>query len=186
VSAQDRAKWNTRYRSRAGEDYPRPDLLLLDYTPAIPLNTRPRALDLAGGVGQNGLWLAEQGYTVDILDISRVALDRASAEMGVRGVRTVNLLCIDLDDAPLMPDSYDLVCVFRFFNRAVLPRLAACVKAGGRVIYETFNLSILETRPDFPSDYCVRTGELAAAFGKWRVLRDTEAGAFSQFVAIKP
>jgi SAM-dependent methyltransferase len=186
MSAQDRAKWNRIYRSRAGEGYPRPDLLLLDYTPAIPQHSQPRALDVAGGVGQNGLWLAEQGYTVDILDISRAALDRAQAEMASRQIHAVNLLCVDLDTAPLPTDTYDVVCVFRFFSRPLLPRLMSCVRSGGRIIYETFNPSVRESRPDFSPDYCVKPGELSATFARWRVLRDADSGIWTQFVAIKP
>lgn len=186
MSAKDRAKWNTIYKNRVGDYYPRPDLLLLDYTPPIPLGSERRGLDLAGGLGQNGLWLAEQGYIVDILDISHTALDRARAEMTTRKIRTVNLLCVDLDTANLTPDTYDVVCVFRFLNRRLLGQLLTTVKPGGRLIYETFNHTILQARPDFNPDYCLKAGELTAAFPKWRVLRDAEAGPWTQFVAIKP
>lgn len=186
MSAKDRAKWNNIYKNRAGDIYPRPDLLLLDYTPPIPLGHERRALDLAGGLGQNGLWLAEQGYVVDILDISHTALDHARAEMSLRKIRTVNLLCVDLDDAALTADTYDLVCVFRFLNRRLLANLMTSIKSGGRLIYETFNSSILEARPDFNPAFCVNEGEFTAAFPKWRVLRDATAGPWTQFVAIKP
>lgn len=186
MSAEDRAKWNARYRDRAGDSYPRPDLLLLDYTPPLPPNRPGRALDLAGGVGQNGLWLAEQGYVVDIMDISRAGLDRARTEMAARKIRAVNLLCVDLDHTPLPTDTYDVVCVFRYLNRALLPSLLTTVRSGGRLIYETFSPLARESRPDLNPDYCLAPGELASAFPKWRVLRDTEDGVWAQFVAIKP
>ncbi len=185
MSAKDRAKWNSIYKNRGEEGYPHPDLLLLDYTPPVPLGGERRALDLAGGVGQNGLWLAEQGYVVDILDISRAALDRARLEMTTRKIRTVNLLCVDLDEAGLSPDSYDLVCVFRFLSRPLLANLMTTIKPGGRLIYETFNLSVREARPDFSPEFCLSPGELTAAFPKWRVLRDADAGIWAQYVAIK-
>jgi len=185
MSAKDRAKWNNIYKNRAEEVYPRPDLLLLDYTPPIPVGGERRALDLAGGVGQNGLWLAEQGYVVDILDISRAALDRAHTEMAHRKIRTVNLLYVDLDQAVLSPDSYDLVCVFRYLSRPLLSNLLTAIKPGGRLIYETFNLTMLEARPDFNPSFCLSPGELAAAFPKWRVLRDADSGFWAQYVAIK-
>lgn len=186
MSAKDRAKWNSIYKNRVGDEYPRPDLLLLDYTPPIPLGSERRALDLAGGVGQNGLWLAEQGYVVDILDISHTALDRARHEMTLRKIRTVNLLCVDLDEAVLTADTYDLVCVFRFLNRRLLTNLLTAIKPGGRLIYETFNHTVMDARPDFNPAFCLSAGELRATFPKWRVLRDGDSGPWTQFVAIKP
>jgi SAM-dependent methyltransferase len=186
MSVKDRAKWNSIYKNRVGDVFPRPDLLLLDYTPPIPLEAERRALDLAGGMGQNGLWLAEQGYIVDILDISHTALDRAHTEMTHRKIRTVNLLCVDLDEATLSPDTYDLVCVFRYLNRRLLVNLLTAIKPGGRLIYETFNQTVLEARPDFNPMFCLGAGELTASFPKWRVLRDANAGPWTQFVAIKP
>ena len=57
------------------------------------------ALDLASGLGQNGLWLASQGYTVDLIDISRVALTKARDEANRRRLRNVNFFQLDLDNA---------------------------------------------------------------------------------------
>lgn len=185
MSARDRAKWNTVYQSKAADPYPRPDLLLLDYTPP-PRDRSTRALDFAGGRGQNGLWLASQGYTVDIMDISRVALDRARAEMERLRLRTVNLLAVDLDNAPLETDAYDVVCVFRFLNRDRFADLAAAVKPGGRIIYETFTLRYLDEKPDFNPVFLLEGNELADAFEGWRILLNADEGTVARFVAIKP
>ncbi|MBK8136015.1 MAG: class I SAM-dependent methyltransferase [Chloroflexi bacterium] len=185
MSARDRAKWNQTYKSKADTPYPRPDMLLLDYTPA-PREGANRALDLAGGRGQNGLWLATQGYTVDIIDISRVALDQAQQEMAARGIRKVNLLSMDLDTTPLEPAAYDVVCIFRFLNRRLLGEIAESIKQGGRIIYETYTLQYLDEKPDFNPDFCLLGNELASAFDGWRILLNTEGGPVAQFVAIKP
>lgn len=185
MSARDRAKWNSIYKGSTDAAYPRPDLLLLDYTP--PARDRnARALDLAGGRGQNGLWLATQGYTADIIDISRVALDQTRAEMELQRIRQANLLVADLDRAPLETDAYDIVCVFRYLNRPRLPDIAAAVKTGGRIIYETFTLRYLDENPDFNPAYCLREGELSASFVGWRPLLDSSDGPVARFVAIKP
>lgn len=45
-----------------------------------------RALDLACGEGRNAIWLAEQGWEVTGVDFSRVAIERARALAGRRGV----------------------------------------------------------------------------------------------------
>jgi SAM-dependent methyltransferase len=67
-----------------------------------------RALDVGCGEGADALWLAEQGWQVTALDVSRVALDRAAAQAAVRGVE-VNWLHAGLVEAALLPASFDLV-----------------------------------------------------------------------------
>lgn len=185
MTERDRVRWDDIYRQRGQRPCPAPDPLLLNYTPPVRGAQVARALDLAGGVGQNGLWLAEQGYTVDILDISRVALSRARDEMTARGLRSVNLLQMDLDAVELNAAYYDLVCVFRFLKREFMPHLRASVRIGGRVIYETFNLHYLEIVPEFNPAYLLNPGELEAMFTGWRVVYHDESGPRSQIVAIK-
>ena len=130
MSAKDRVRWDKVYKQRARESYPNPDPFLLQYTPpAIDENVILTALDLAGGVGQNALWLASQGYTVDLMDISRVALQRARTEMVVQNVRSVNLLQIDVDDIQLKENAYDLVTVTRYLKRDLFPTIKASIKS---------------------------------------------------------
>ena len=182
MSAADRQRWDEHYRHRS--DYPDPDPLLLLYTPSA--DDQAHALDLAGGMGQNALWLAEQGYTVDLMDISRVALVRAQRQMAARGLRRVNMFQVDFDQVQLNPDTYDLVCVFRYWNRWLLPQIRAAVKPGGRIIYETFNSGYLALRPDFNPEYLLESGELLGSFGDWRVIHHDELSTTSQVVAVKP
>ncbi|GIK28624.1 MAG: class I SAM-dependent methyltransferase [Chloroflexi bacterium] len=185
MSARDRATWNKRYLDLINASFPRPDLLLMDYAPPAAAPDA-RALDLAGGRGQNGLWLAEQGYVVDIMDISRVALDSAREEMTRRGLRRVNLLDVDLDTMHLPTQTYDIVSVFRFFNRRLLPAIGRSINPGGRLIYEAFSLHILDERPNMNPDFCVQGDELADAFSKWKIVLHSTEGVLARLVAIKP
>jgi len=187
MATQDRVRWDTIYRDRAERPLPPPAPLLLEYTPPVmPAETPPRALDFACGLGQNGLWLAEQRYVVDLMDISRVALSRVHAEMIKRGIRTVNLLQIDADTVHLDESAYDLIGVFRFLHRDLLPQLNAAVKPGGRIIYETFNLQHLDANPDFNVDYLVQGDELKDAFKGWKILVHQHLDNITQLVALKP
>ena len=113
MAAEDRIRWDGIFRQRVSQPYPPADPLLLQYAPP-PGDDDARALDLAAGVGQNGLWLAQEGYTVDIIDISRIALRRALSEQTMRNLRNVNLLQMDVDDLRLDAKRYDVVCVFRY------------------------------------------------------------------------
>ncbi len=187
MSAKDRVRWDAIYRETANFPYPYPDPILFQYTPPIHgLEKTFRALDLACGLGQNGLWLAAQGYVVDLMDISRSALTRAQEQASERHLRNVNFMQVDIEELTLEPNTYDLVCVIRFLRRDLFPMLRAAIKPGGRIIYESFNARCTNLIPDAPRDFLLGHGELAGYFGDWRVLRNSEVDHVSQLVAIKP
>jgi len=185
MSARDRVRWDDIYREREGQPFPAPDPLLFQYTPIPEPGQDWRALDLAGGFGQNGLWLAAQGYVVDVMDISRVALLRGKAEMTRRNLRSLNFLQVDLDSATLETNHYDLICVFRYLKRDLFPQLREAVRPGGRVIYETFNLRYLNLVPQFNREFLLAPGELAGYFSGWNFLYNTEEQHISRLVAVK-
>ncbi|NWF67876.1 MAG: methyltransferase domain-containing protein [Chloroflexi bacterium] len=189
MSAADRVRWDTIYQNSNGR-YPAADPLLFEYTLPLALHPEPRAevraLDVACGVGQNGLWLAQQGYIVDLMDISRVALLRARKEMEKRQLRNVNLLQVDLDTVELERGKYSLVCVFRYLRRDLFKPLAASVCPGGRVIYQSFNRHYLQQVPGFNPAFLLEIGELALYFDGWDILYQDEMGKTSQLVAQKP
>ncbi|MBW4437646.1 MAG: class I SAM-dependent methyltransferase [Pleurocapsa minor GSE-CHR-MK-17-07R] len=187
MSVQDRKRWDERYKAAARVALPAPDPLLFQFTPPVTsMRGEQRALDLACGIGQNGLWLAGQGYSVDLLDISREALRRAQSEAHALGLRRVNFLQVDLDEAALATEAYDLVCVFRYFQRDLLPRIRECVSPGGRVIYQTYTVAALRELPELNPRYLAEQGELAGAFADWDILRSDESELFDQVVALKP
>lgn len=186
MSAEDRARWDGIYRQWSREPFPDPDPFLFEYTPPLSVPYEKRALDLAGGLGQNGLWLAQQGYTVDVMDISRMALLRGRAEMVNQGLRNINFLQVDLDHVDLKLNKYHLVCVFRYLKRDLFPQIRACIRPGGRILYETYNLDYLELVPAFKPAFLLQPGELAGYFADWKVLHHSEIGHTSRLVAIKP
>lgn len=186
MSAEDRTRWNEVYRDNSVEGYPPPDPLLFEFTPPVMDDREYRALDLASGVGQNGLWLAEQGYIVDLMDISRVGLLRAQTELGERDVHNVNLLPVDLDDYELEANRYDLVCVFRYLKRDLFTQIRRTICPGGRVIYVTFNKRYREVVPGFNSAFLLEIGELGGYFADWKILHHWEETHISRIVAIKP
>jgi methyl halide transferase len=67
-----------------------------------------RAIDLGCGTGANAVWLAQQGFDVTGVDLSRVGLERAGARADAAGV-VVRFLAADLLADP------DLGGPFRFF-----------------------------------------------------------------------
>ncbi len=186
MTAQDRVRWDTIYRDQNDLPYPAADPILFDTVPPLEPGEQGRALDLAAGLGQNGLWMASQGYTVDIIDISRVALARARAEMTIRNLRNVNLLQKDLDDLELDEEEYHVACVFRYLKRSMFRPLMASVMPGGRIIYATFNVLYLDIVPKFNQDFLLELGELESYFEGWEKVHYQEYDHISQIVAVKP
>lgn len=186
MSAADRHRWDQHYSQSQRSQYPAPDPILLQFTPVPTASERLRAVDIAGGLGQNGLWLAEQGYSVDIIDVSRVGLGRARSEMGLRNLRNVNLLQMDLDTLELNSATYEMVIVFRYLKRQLFPKIKQAVRSGGRVIYETFNTHYLEQVPDFNPDFLLEPDELATYFSDWKIIHYEEINYRSQLVAVRP
>ena len=135
MSAAERDKWDARYRDGAYEGRTHPTALLADWLPRL----RPgRALDVACGAGRNALFLAESGYEVTALDISREGLDRGRRAAAERGV-AVDWLCADLDDdleGALPAGRFDLIVWARYVHRTLMPHLIARLAVGGSIVCE--------------------------------------------------
>jgi SAM-dependent methyltransferase len=186
MSGADRLRWDEIYGEMNSAAYPPPDPLLFDFTSPIEDDEEHRALDLACGMGQNGLWLASQGYVVDLLDVSRIALLRAQAEATLRGLRELNILPVDLDQHILPADHYELVAVFRYLKRDMFAALRHTIRPGGRILYESFNRRYLQLVPGFNTNYLLEVGELLGYFADWNVLTYAEDSHLSRIVAVKP
>lgn len=174
MSAEDRQRWDAKYAERAAQEFPVDDWLAESLRGVAP----GRALELACGLGHNAIWMAEQGWQVDAVDISPIGLALAGEVAQRRGV-SVNWIAGDVDDASWRPAhaAYDLIVVFRFLDRVRLPRLiqeslAPC----GLLVYETFSIVQL-SRPDNhlknPA-FLLQPGELPALFPKLTVLKYEE------------
>ena len=131
MSQQDREKWDRRY---AEQSYRRhnPVTLLHDWLPRLRVG---KALDVACGAGRNALFLADAGFRVDAIDISRVGLETARLEAARRGLE-VNWIEHDLDEHRDFDRDYDLIVVLWFVRLDLLAELGACLAPGGCLISE--------------------------------------------------
>jgi SAM-dependent methyltransferase len=99
----------------------------------------PRALDLACGAGREAVYLALAGYEVDAVDVLPDALARAQDLARRCGVR-LGTIQQDLKRLPALPaERYDIVIVFRFLHRPLLPAIGRSVAPGGFIVYEAFH-----------------------------------------------
>jgi len=98
------------------------------------------AIDLAGGEGRNTVWLAEQGWRVENVDISEVGLAKCEAFAAERGVsERVSTLCASGADfrSTLVPVDLGIVPYLQVpaaLLNASLKNLISQIKPGGYLV----------------------------------------------------
>jgi 2-polyprenyl-3-methyl-5-hydroxy-6-metoxy-1,4-benzoquinol methylase len=131
------------------------------------------ALDVAGGVGRHAIWLAQRGWRVKLVDISKVGVKQA--EENAKQTGTASSIATEVRDLNSVQDigreQYDLVVVFFFLQRELFPVLAAAIKPGGHLIYKTYTTEQQRFNggPSHPM-FLLQPNELLHAFPSLRVL----------------
>lgn len=161
----DRIKWDERY---AKEEH------LFSLAPSRLLSSRlgqivsllpgQRALDIACGEGRNAIFLAQNGFQVDAVDISGVGLERGrtrAAELGLE----VNFIQADLETYRLQ-DVYHLILNFNFLLRPLIPAMVAALAPGGVILMETI-LDAPGLEGMHHKNYLLQRGELSRIFGEF-------------------
>ena len=136
MSEADRDRWDGKYAAKDVPELLQPDDWLTRHAPSL---IPGRALDLACGLGHNAIWLAQQGWTVDAVDVSAAGLKLARELATREHSRPVDWIAADLDEWTPAANQYDLVVVFRFLDRDRLSRMIEdALRPTGMLIYETF------------------------------------------------
>lgn len=99
------AEWDARYADRDRLWSGQPNGALVAEVATLPPG---RVLDVGCGEGADAIWLARQGWEVTGLEVSGVALARATGHAHDAGV-TVTWVHAGLAEAALPPASFDLV-----------------------------------------------------------------------------
>ena len=139
MSTSDRQKWDKRYGEGAYSDRTYPSALLEDWLPIMSKKPGSTALDLGCGAGRNALYLARSGFSVDGVDISQVALQKAEDSARQHGL-FVNWICADLESGigveHVPTRLYDLIVVVRYVNLPVLAAMSDRLTANGYLLVE--------------------------------------------------
>ncbi len=146
----------------------------------LPLLPRGRALDLASGSGRNALYLASQGFHVHAIDRDAQALSTLVAEARRHALAHVTTQHIDLEVDPHRPpdlgrEAYEVVAVFFYLYRPVIPLLLRALKPGGVLVYETFLIDN-HLRHNHPRrrEFCLAHNEMLGLAKGLRVLHYDE------------
>jgi SAM-dependent methyltransferase len=169
MSEADRQRWNTRY---LGQPTPRePSAFLRSLADRLP--TSGRALDVAGGPGQDALWLARRGLDVTLVDVSDVALQQASEAARAAGV-SLRTQRVDLDVEPLPSGPYALVLCQGFLWRPLFAEFPKVLAPGGLLVFAQPTHSNLQRHPHPSARFLLEDGELP------RLLQGLEVLSYSE------
>jgi SAM-dependent methyltransferase len=156
---EDKERWNHKY-----EKFPMPSHVSKIVKRHFVHAKVGRALDIASGPGRNAMFLAEQGFNVDAVDISDTALSY------LEGVKNVRTICADLDTYTL-ETGYDLIVNCNFLDRSLVPQMKQALNGDGVILFETF----VETEGEgyhMPSNpaYHLHVNELLELFRDFEII----------------
>lgn len=137
----DASGWDERYAATDLVWSATPNMFVVEeitrLQTAKPDGARGRAVDLAGGEGRNAVWLAEQGWDVELVEFSAVAREKARQVATKRGVTLTTTLADVTAEIAVEPADLVLVCYLQLekplLERA-LRRAAQLVKPGGMLL----------------------------------------------------
>jgi SAM-dependent methyltransferase len=175
---EDRRRgWETRHGAAPRLAAPPSAFLrgLADRLPRTPAGSRPpAALDVAGGMGADALWLAGRGFAVTLADFSRVALERAAAAAARAGLR-LHTLDIDLETAPLPAGPWDVIHCANFLWRPLFPAFARTLAPGGLLLVRHPTRRNLERHAHPSARHLLEEGELPGLVSGLEILDHAEA-----------
>ena len=155
MAQEDKERWNTKHSKNMMPQ--EPIQRIKEYA---PLATGKQALDIACGNGRHSRYLVSQGFEVDALDISSVAIEQ------LQEVAHINAKEVDFDTYVLEKEKYDLIVVTYFLERKLFPQMIEALKPNGIIIMETFlHHEKNERIPSNPA-FRLNEGELETYFSK--------------------
>lgn len=167
---EDRRHWEEKYATPEFIGGVRPCAFLAEHLTLIP---RGRALDIATGEGRNAIFLAQNGFAVEGIDISYAALHKAKVWANQKGV-PLTLIQADLTQFCLPPNRYDLIVNVNYLQRSLVPQIKVSLKPRGMVLFETLLIDQAAIGHPRNPEHLLRHNELLDLFRNFRVLRYRE------------
>jgi tellurite methyltransferase len=164
----DQKKWDKRFGRKEFTLGKEPNPFLKKYIHLLP---KGKALDIASGEGRNAVFMAQNGFEVDAVDISEKGLKKAQKLATEEGVKIKTFL-VDLDQYQIEKGRYDLIANFYFLRRRLIPKIKKGLKKGGKVIFETYLLEHRKIGTGGPKQakYFLKPNELLRLFKGFRIL----------------
>ena len=172
MSEDIREKWNKKYLE-AGEEQGTAIEALQENPHLLP--PHGKALELACGLGANALLLSAHGLETCAWDLSSVAIERLKVIAQGRGLK-LHGEARDVLQNPPLPNSFDVIVVSYFLDRALVPHIQKTLRPDGLLFYQTFTRThVSDAGPQNP-DFRLADNELLQLFSAMRILVYREEG----------
>ncbi len=163
-------KWDKHYKTASHSSASR---VLLENQHLLPNNGL--ALEIACGLGNNALLLAEQGLETHAWDISSVGIDQLQNKAQEKDLAIIGGVRDAVANPPAVA-SFDVIVVTHFLDRNLIPHLLAALKPQGLLFYQTFTKTkIDDTGPKNP-DFLLNDNELLSLCAPLHLLVYREEG----------
>jgi len=169
MSEDDRQRWNSRYQEQPAVREPSTFLCSLEDR----LPRTGRALEVAGGLGREALWLARRGLDVTLTDVSDVALERAGEAAREAGL-ALRLQRLDVETEPLPPGPFALVLCLNFLWRPLFAAVLQVLAPGGLFVFAQPTRSNLRRHPHPSARFLLEEGELPRLLQGLEIVSYTE------------
>ncbi len=177
MATHDKERWDSKHT--AEHEPGEPAAFLRQIFQPGPWEIQPgRALDIATGKGRNALFLAEQGFTVDAIDISEVGLQQAQRQAEKQGL-TLNWIQADLASFEFPDSAYDLILNINFLLRSLVPKMKKALRPGGYIIFDTYLIDQQDLGHPRNPAYLLNHNELLDLFRGFRILCYQEGKFFA-------
>ena len=157
MSIEDKLKWDKKYSQKEELLKLREaSLFVKKYSSVVD---GLDVLDLACGVGKNSIYLANRGFRVDAVDISKKALDKLKSY----ATAEINTIEADLDNYT-PSKSYDIIIMSNFLDRELIKRTKSSLNMGGLYIIETYIEDKNNEKKDSNPNFLLKKDELPKIF----------------------
>ena len=167
-------KWDLRYAD-GDPAAASPCAVLKQFAHLLPPDGA--ALDLACGLGGNARFLAGRGLVTRAWDLSPVAIGKLRAHAEAHGL-PLRAEIRDVERQPPQADAFDVIVVSHFLDRALAPSLAAALRPGGLLFYQTWTREAVDDRGPGNPDFRLAPNELLRLFPNLRLVAYREEGLF--------
>ena len=165
--SDNRTKWDSRYSSSQALPGGSPCWIL--QTHQDKLAGHGSALDIACGLGDNAVFLAQHGYQTYAYDISAVAIKKLTTYAAKYSL-PVTAQVYDLESQPLASNAFDIVCVSHFLQRNLFSDIINSLKPGGLIFYQTFVKTDASVNGPKNPEFLLESGELRQAFRNLNII----------------
>ena len=130
MAQKDKERWNEKYLDKnIAQKLSTATKIVQEYAKE---SRGKQALDIACGIGRHSKYLVSQGFSIDALDVSSVAIEQ------LQGLKNIHAQEVDFDSHTLEKEKYDLIVCTYYPERKLLPQMIAGLNKDGIIIFETF------------------------------------------------